>query len=149
MAAGSHASPPACSVDGASPSGERESVSSPRESQCRPLVVQMRVASTAPSIELDAPTPGQDRPRLRLRGGWPLQYALAVRDLLLEAPPQPSGVDVRQVERLDSAGVLQLHHYARHNGLDFESFEFRPDHHAMVAAIEDVADERPKKKREL
>jgi len=109
----------------------------------------MGVASTAPSIDLDAPTPGQDGPRLRLRGGWTLQYALAVRDLLLAAPPQPSGVDVRQVERLDSAGVLQLHHYARHNGLDFETFDFRPDHHAMVAAIEDVADERPKKKREL
>ncbi len=92
--------------------------------------------------------PGQDGARLRLRGRWTLQYALAVKDLLQEAPQQPSGVDVRQVERLDSAGVLQLLRFARHNGLDFEAFEFRPDHHALVSAIEDVADERPKKKRE-
>jgi len=108
----------------------------------------MGVASTAPSIDSDGPAPGQDGTRLRLRGRWTLQYALAVWDLLREAPQHPSGVDVRQVERLDSAGVLLLLRFARDNDLDFDAFEFRPDHHALVAAIEDVHDERPKKKRE-
>ncbi|HJY40655.1 MAG TPA: MlaE family lipid ABC transporter permease subunit, partial [Steroidobacteraceae bacterium] len=86
---------------------------------------------------------------LRLRGRWTLRFAAQVADLLREAPQHPQQVDVSQVERLDSAGVLQLLRFARRNELDFNAFEFRPDHHALVAAIEDVADERPKKKREL
>ncbi|HEY9400234.1 MAG TPA: MlaE family lipid ABC transporter permease subunit [Luteimonas sp.] len=86
---------------------------------------------------------------MRLRGRWTLRFAAQVADLLREAPQHPQQVDVSQVERLDSAGVLQLLRFARRNELDFNAFEFRPDHHALVAAIEDVADERPKKKREL
>jgi phospholipid/cholesterol/gamma-HCH transport system permease protein len=111
----------------------------------------MGVASTAPSIESDTPGPGsagEPGARLRLRGRWTLQYAAAVGDILRDAPQPLQGVDARQVERLDSAGVLQLLRFARRSGLDFDAFEFRPDHHALVAAIEDVADERPKKKRE-
>ena len=111
----------------------------------------MGVPSTAPSIERDEPAPGQDGAgtHLRLRGRWTLRFAAQVADLLREAPQHPQQVDVSQVERLDSAGVLQLLRFARRNELDFNAFEFRPDHHALVAAIEDVADERPKKKREL
>jgi phospholipid/cholesterol/gamma-HCH transport system permease protein len=111
----------------------------------------MGVASTAPSIERDdEPASGQDGgARLRLRGRWTLRFAARVAELLREAPQHPQQVDVSQVERLDSAGVLQLLRFARRNELDFNAFEFRRDHHALVAAIEDVADERPKKKREL
>ena len=104
----------------------------------------MAVSNTAPSIDLDDSAGG----RLRLRGRWTLQYANDLGALLRDAPQQPQQVDVTQVERLDSAGVLQLLRFARRHGLDFNAFEFRPDHHALVAAIEDVADDRPKKKRE-
>ncbi|NNC24649.1 hypothetical protein HKX41_10955, partial [Salinisphaera sp. USBA-960] len=53
------------------------------------------------------------------------------------------------VERLDSVGVLQLMRYARRHQLDFDGiFRFHEAHRALVSAIEDVADERPKKKRE-
>jgi phospholipid/cholesterol/gamma-HCH transport system permease protein len=109
----------------------------------------MAVASTAPSIERDEPASGQDGTHLRLRGRWTLRFATQVAELLRDAPQHPQQVDVSQVERLDSAGVLQLLRFARRNELDFNAFEFRRDHHALVAAIEDVADERPKKKREL
>jgi phospholipid/cholesterol/gamma-HCH transport system permease protein len=111
----------------------------------------MGVASTAPSIERDEPASGQDGvgAHLRLRGRWTLRFAAQVAELLRDAPQRPQQVDVSQVERLDSAGVLQLLRFARRNELDFNAFEFRRDHHALVAAIEDVADERPKKKREL
>jgi phospholipid/cholesterol/gamma-HCH transport system permease protein len=83
-----------------------------------------------------------------LRGRWTIQYASELGQLLRGAPQQPISVDATQVDRLDSTGVLQLLRFARRNGLDFEAFGFRGDHHALVAAIEDVVDERPKKKRE-
>jgi len=109
----------------------------------------MAVTSTAPSIDLDnSGREGRDGARLRLRGRWTLQYATAVGALLRDAPQQPQQVDATQVERLDSTGVLQLLRFARRHDLDFDAFKFRPDHHALVAAIEDVVDERPKKKRE-
>jgi phospholipid/cholesterol/gamma-HCH transport system permease protein len=111
----------------------------------------MGVASTAPSIDRDEPPSGHDGHdiHLRLRGRWTLRFATQVAELLRAAPQHPQQVDVSQVERLDSAGVLQLLRFARRNGLDFSAFAFRSDHHALVAAIEDVADDRPKKKREL
>ena len=43
---------------------------------------------------------------------------------------------------------LQLLRFARRREMDFDAFDFRPDHHALVAAIEDVADDRPRKKPE-
>jgi phospholipid/cholesterol/gamma-HCH transport system permease protein len=108
----------------------------------------MGVASNAPSIDLDEPASRTDGARLRLRGRWTIQYASELGQLLRGAPQQPISVDATQVDRLDSTGVLQLLRFARRNGLDFEAFGFRGDHHALVAAIEDVVDERPKKKRE-
>jgi phospholipid/cholesterol/gamma-HCH transport system permease protein len=44
--------------------------------------------------------------------------------------------------------VLQLLRHARRNEMEFETFAFRAEHHALVAAIEDVVDERPRTKRE-
>ncbi|HEX2595381.1 MAG TPA: STAS domain-containing protein [Luteimonas sp.] len=109
----------------------------------------MGVASAAPSIDVvEAPDADAQGPRLRLRGRWTLQYANAVGQALRELASPPQALDARGVDRLDSAGVLQLLRYARRNGLDFDAFAFRPDHHAQVSAIEDVVDERPKKKRE-
>jgi len=100
-------------------------------------------ASTAPSIRFDD-APG----RLLLAGRWTLAHANAISALLRGAPEAVRTVDASGVERLDSLGVLQLLRYARRHELDFEAFAFRPEHHALVAAIEDVADERPRRKRE-
>jgi phospholipid/cholesterol/gamma-HCH transport system permease protein len=102
---------------------------------------------TAPSIDQDEGAHG-GATRLRLLGRWTLAYADDVGALLREASARPGIVDATGVERLDSAGVLQLLRFARRNQLDFDAFAFRPDHHALVAAIEDVADDRPKKKAE-
>lgn len=97
-----------------------------------------------PSIEAD---PGEAG-RLRLRGQWTLQQALAVGEVLRSDLGEVRAVDATGVERLDSAGVLQLLRFARRRDLDYDAFAFRDDHLALVAAIEDVADERPKKKRD-
>ena len=105
-------------------------------------------SSAAPSIDTDQEGAASDGARLRLHGRWTLRYATDVGALLREAPRQLSAVDATGVERLDSTGVLQLLRFARRNQLDFDAFAFRPDHHALVAAIEDVADDRPRKKRE-
>ena len=100
--------------------------------------------STLPGIVVDT----GDGTRMRLLGRWTLEHATAIASALRDAPTAVQAVDATAVDRLDSIGVLQLLRYARRNQLDFDAFAFRRDHHALVAAIEDVADERPKKKRE-
>ena len=102
----------------------------------------MRDESRPPSLEIDPEA------RLHLAGSWTLAYAAEMGERLREAAESAQGVDVRDVDRLDSAGVLQLLRFARRRGIDFDAFRFRDDHAALAAAIEDVADDRPKKKRE-
>ena len=98
----------------------------------------------APAIEMDPQGDG----RVRLQGYWTLEYALAASEALRGELGEVKSVDATAVERLDSAGVLQLLRFARRRGIDYGAFAFRDDHHALVAAIEDVADDRPKKKRD-
>jgi len=98
----------------------------------------------APAVDVDPQGGG----RLRLRGQWTLEHALAVGAVLRGELGSVRSVDATAVERLDSAGVLQLLRFARRQGIDYSAFTFRDDHLALVAAIEDVADDRPKKKRD-
>ncbi|MGH8030917.1 MAG: MlaE family lipid ABC transporter permease subunit [Luteimonas sp.] len=100
--------------------------------------------SHAPSIDTDP----HDSGRLRLRGNWTLEHALNVGRILRDSDAPVREIDATALDRLDSAGVLQLLRFARRRGLDDGAFAFRPDHHALVAAIEDVDDDRPKKRRE-
>lgn len=100
-------------------------------------------SETRPSIE------ASDSERPRLLGSWTLEHAAGMAAALREAAAAGARpLDATGVERLDSLGVLQLLRHARRNGLDFDAFRFGPDHHALVDAIEDVADERPPRKRE-
>ncbi len=87
--------------------------------------------------------------RLRLSGRWTLRFANDIGDVLRAAPDSVVTVDASHVERLDTLGVLQLLRFARHKKLAFEEFAFDEQHRQLVEAIEDVADERPKKKRDL
>ena len=102
----------------------------------------MTAASTLP------PGLEADGDRLRLRGCWTLDQAAEIAAALRKAPDGARSADATGVARLDSLGVLQLLRHARRNGMDFDAFSFRPEHHALVAAIEDVVDERPRTKRE-
>ncbi len=99
---------------------------------------------TAPTIDSDPRHGG----RLQLAGSWTLEYARAVSSMLGGDLGEVQSVDATAVERLDSAGVLQLLRFARRHGIDYAAFQFREDHHALVAAIEDVADDRPPRKRD-
>ncbi len=101
--------------------------------------------TTAPGIDADP----QDATRLRVRGCWTLQHTAAIADALRVVPEGAMrAVDATAVERLDTVGVLQLLRFARRRGIDFDAFAFNGEHEALVSAIEDVADERPKRKRE-
>lgn len=87
--------------------------------------------------------------RIRLAGEWTLAHALAMHDSLREVPQDAEAIDVAGVDRLDSAGVLQLTRFARHRSLDEAALHFGHDHVALVKAIEDVADERPHPRRDF
>ena len=99
----------------------------------------------APAAHVD----DADAARLRLTGEWTIDQAPAVSAALASAPCALEGVDATGIDRLDSLGVLQLLRFSRRCGVAFEAFDFREDHRALVGAIEDVADERPRRKREL
>ena len=102
----------------------------------------MTVASNArPSVAVDGD-------RLRLAGSWTLDQAAAISEALRAAPQESRPIDATGVDRLDSLGVLQLLRYARRAGIYSDAIDFRTDHHALVTAIEDVADDRPRGKRE-
>ncbi|MCC8362577.1 ABC transporter permease [Lysobacter sp. A6] len=102
----------------------------------------MRDASRPPSLATDGSM------RLQLQGNWTLVHAGAMAEQLRIAPDGVDAVDASEIESLDSAGVLLLLRFARRRGLDLDSFHFREDQQSLVAAIEDVADDRPPKKRE-
>ena len=85
---------------------------------------------------------------LRLSGSWTLEHADALACALRDAPAGAGRIDASGIERLDSMGVLQLLRFARRCGLDGSALGFSEDHLALVSAIEDVADDRPKKRRE-
>ena len=89
-----------------------------------------------------------DATRLCLSGRWTLRYANQISEILRGVPGDILDVDACSVERLDTLGVLQLLRFADRHDLDFDRFRFRDDHHTLIEAIEDVHDQRPKRKRD-
>ena len=98
-------------------------------------------ATSPPELSIDGAT-------LRLSGSWTLDHAGAVSAALADAPDGAARVDARDIGRLDTMGVLQLLRFVHRRGLGDDALAFREDHLALVSAIEDVADDRPKKRRE-
>lgn len=97
-----------------------------------------------PAFDADPADPS----RVRLSGDWTLQSALAVADQLRTMPENVRSLDATGIARIDSAGVLQLLRFAKRRELDAEAIAFRADHQALVSTIEDVADDRPPRKRD-
>jgi phospholipid/cholesterol/gamma-HCH transport system permease protein len=98
-----------------------------------------------PAAHVDDATPGH----LRLSGDWTIEHATALSEALTAAPTTFDAVDATGITRLDSLGVLQLLRFAHRCGTDFQAFDFREEHRALVSAIEDVADDRPRRRREF
>lgn len=91
---------------------------------------------------------GPDAGAARLTGQWTLARAESITQALKAAPDELRAVDATGVERLDSLGVLQLMRFAQRRGLDSGAFRFNDEHQPLVTAIGDVADDRPRRKRE-
>src|SRR5690606_27893627 len=102
-------------------------------------------AAPPPRIHTD----DRDSGRLRLSGQWTLEYAVEVGKCLEQVPDSVTTIDAGEIDRLDSLGVLELKRFAQRRQLTIEDFSFREDHCALVAAIHDVSDDRPRGKREF
>ena len=89
-----------------------------------------------------------DAGTLRLHGRWTLRFSDEVAQALHAAPDGLQRIDATGCDRLDTLGVLQLLRFAERRGLDFAAFHFRDDQKSLVEAIEDVHDDRPKRKRD-
>src|SRR5687768_11301737 len=113
-----------------------------------PAPVSSPPAMTAPTATRPQLVTEGTPPRARLSGQWTLEHADGISQALTSAPRDLESIDACGVERLDSLGVLQLLRFSRRRGFDFDLIRFREDHRNLVSAIEDVADDRPKKKRE-
>jgi len=100
---------------------------------------------TPPSLQTSPDQPGW----IRLSGTWTLHTALQSAEVLRELPDPLAGIDATAIEKLDSAGVLQLLRVAHRADLGEEALQFREDHRALVSSIEEVADDRPKPKRDF
>jgi phospholipid/cholesterol/gamma-HCH transport system permease protein len=103
---------------------------------------------TAPTLSLPQLVTEGSPPQLRLSGQWTLAHAQQISQALSSAPRDVAGIDASGIERLDSLGVLQLLRFSRRHDIDFGTIAFHEDHRALVSAIEDVADDRPRRKRE-
>jgi phospholipid/cholesterol/gamma-HCH transport system permease protein len=90
----------------------------------------------------------RDPARMRLSGQWTLEHALQIGERLAEMPAEIRSIDAREVDRMDSLGVLQLMRFARRRELAFETLDFHEQHRALVGAIEDVAGGRPQRPHE-
>ncbi|MCD9027324.1 ABC transporter permease [Luteimonas sp. BDR2-5] len=96
-----------------------------------------------PSADVDAGSGS-----LQLHGYWTLDHSGDIERVLRDQPGEVKQIDATGIDRLDSLGVLELLRFAERRDLDFASFRFRDDHRSLVAAIEDVGDDRPQRKRE-
>jgi phospholipid/cholesterol/gamma-HCH transport system permease protein len=106
---------------------------------------RMSVAASPPEFRIDPSDPAC----ARLQGSWTLEEALALSACLRALPESVAALDASAVERIDSAGVMQLLRYARRHDLPSERLRFRDEHRALVATIEDAGSERPKPSRDF
>ena len=104
----------------------------------------MPLTDIRPSFSAD----DTDSSRIRLAGQWTLATALQVAEQLRQVPKDTKAIDATGISRIDSAGVLQLLRHASRNDLAADALLFRTEHQALVSTIEDVSDDRPKKKRD-
>ena len=93
-------------------------------------------------------TDPDDPARALLLGDWSLATALSLGERLRQIPDGTRIVDASGIDRIDSAGVLQLLRFAKRRELPLESLQFRDEHQALVCTIEDVVDERPRRARD-
>ncbi|WP_447731240.1 MlaE family lipid ABC transporter permease subunit [Pseudoxanthomonas suwonensis] len=93
------------------------------------------------------PAPGSAQ-EVRLEGDWILDHAMEIAARLREIPEGVAAVDASGVRRIDSAGVMLLARFARQRSLAVDALRFSDRHTALVQVIDDVADDRPTRRRD-
>ncbi len=101
--------------------------------------------TNAPQLQPAPDNPGW----IVLSGSWTLRTALQSAETLGAMPKPLQGIDATGIDQLDSAGVLQILRVAHQADLAEDALQFRSDHQALVSTIEEVADDRPKGKRDF
>ncbi|MEF2147149.1 MlaE family ABC transporter permease [Aquilutibacter rugosus] len=86
---------------------------------------------------------------IRLGGEWTIDHADTIVELLSNAPTTLKCLDARQVEEIDSLGVLQLRRFVLRRKLELDDVLWHREHSELAAVIDEVADERPKSRREI
>ncbi|HHW4679063.1 MAG TPA: MlaE family ABC transporter permease [Xylella sp.] len=105
------------------------------------VIMPINIINT-PHIERDT----QDHSQIHLKGSWVLANALAASELLQMHTKAIRHINARNIDHLDSAGVLQLLRFAAQTGLKNDAIEFREEHRPLISTIEILDDERPKPK---
>ncbi|MFT3755777.1 MAG: ABC transporter permease [Pseudoxanthomonas sp.] len=105
----------------------------------------MSAAQSRPQFQIDPAAPGC----ARLLGDWSLAHAMDMPARLRELPDSIDHLDASGIGRMDSAGVMQLLHYAQRRALPVENLHFRDDHRALVETIGETSAERPKPARDF
>ena len=102
-------------------------------------------ATAATTPHADTIAPG----RIRLHGHWTLAEVAGMEACITALPATLEQIDARQVQALDSAGVLGLLHLLNQHRLPAEALQVAPHHQALLDTIEEVVDERPAQTRDL
>src|SRR5690606_17159096 len=102
---------------------------------------------TSPNPPGWTPAPGSAQ-EVRLEGDWILDHAMEIAARRREIPEGVAAVDASGVRRIDSAGVMLLARFARQRSLAVDALRFSDRHTALVQVIDDVADDRPTRRRD-
>ena len=104
----------------------------------------MSTAQLGPTLETDA-----DTGAVRLLGEWTIDHATAIADVLRDVPKDIKSIDARNVTEIDSLGVLQLRRFALRRKMELDDVQFNKQYVSLAEVIDEVADERPRRKREI
>lgn len=86
---------------------------------------------------------------VRLHGDWTIEHTDIITDLLRDSPKKIKSIDARDVDEIDSLGVLAVRRFAQQRKMELDDVVFDKQHAALAEVIDEVADERPRKKREF
>ncbi|MFC4726826.1 ABC transporter permease [Coralloluteibacterium thermophilus] len=86
---------------------------------------------------------------VRASGDWTLANAGRLLELTRAPEREARAIDARDIDRLDSAGVLLLSRFAQRLGLDLEDVQVREEQRALVRAVDQVGDDRPPRQRDF
>lgn len=84
---------------------------------------------------------------VRLVGQWDLAHSAEIVRALSGARTKITRVDAREIQSLDTLGVMQLMRFLAKQGVALDAVEWRDIHLPLVESVADVCDDNPPAKR--